>query len=384
MMSVTEIPLGLYIHIPWCVRKCPYCDFNSHLVKNEIPQTAYVARLLDDLSQEAQQVGHRQVQSIFIGGGTPSLMDPTSIEHLLIGIKNRVDLHPQAEITIEANPGTVDNARLAGFVQAGINRFSLGVQSFFAKHLQKLGRIHNRQQAIDAANIANTLPLTSFNLDLMHGLPAQTPAQALTDLQQAIILNAPHLSWYQLTIEPNTPFASQPPPLPDDEVLSDIEQQGLALLNQAGYQRYEVSAFAKPGHQSKHNSLYWRFGDYIGIGCGAHGKITHGDTGHIQRRVKVKHPRGYLDLTRTCIDQQWLVDPLDLPLEYFMNRLRLFEPIPKDEFRTHTGLDAKVMQAPFSRALDLGLLHETATHWQLTKTGARFLNQILKPLISQS
>lgn len=378
-MSYAIPPLSLYVHIPWCVRKCPYCDFNSHHLKGDIPEAAYVARLLDDLQADLPLNHGRALESIFIGGGTPSLLSPSALKTLLDGIKARIAYQDAIEITLEANPGTVDNARLHGFVEAGITRFSIGVQSFSPQHLEILGRIHNPTQAQDALRIASKLRLASFNIDLMHGLPEQTPEQALADLKQAIALNPPHLSWYQLTIEPNTAFASKPPVLPDDDLLSDIEHQGFSLLEDAGYNHYEVSAFAKAGHQSKHNSLYWRFGDYLGIGCGAHGKITCPKTGTIQRRVKIKHPRGYLDLTRTFLDQHWTIAPNDLALEYFMNRFRLFEPVPKAEFSLYTGLTSQSVHTHFARAIEQGLVQDSKTHWQLTPTGRRFLNQVLAP-----
>ncbi len=311
-------PLALYVHIPWCVQKCPYCDFNSHGLKQTIPETAYVSHLLDDLRHDAHFAQGRTISSIFIGGGTPSLFSPDAIARLLEGVKKIIPVSPDAEITLEANPGTVESEKFVGFQQAGVNRLSIGVQSFAADKLVSLGRIHDSQQAINAAGYARSAGLSSFNLDLMHGLPDQSLSQALSDLTIGIEQAPPHLSWYQLTIEPNTLFYSQPPELPDDDVLWDIQEQGHQLLTNAGYQQYEISGYAKPGSQCQHNLNYWRYGDYLGIGCGAHGKIT--TPNDIVRTVKVKHPKGYMDLTRQYIDKQHSVSEHERPFEYFMNR----------------------------------------------------------------
>lgn len=375
MTLLQKPPLGLYVHIPWCVQKCPYCDFNSHGVKQAIPESTYVTHLLDDLQQDAALVTGRPISSIFIGGGTPSLFSADAIAHLLHGIKQRVALTTDAEITLEANPGTLDESRFAGFQQAGVNRFSIGVQSFQTPQLQALGRIHDHHQAISAAQAVAKLPLKGFNLDLMHGLPAQTLSAALADLQQAIDLQPPHLSWYQLTIEPNTQFHSRPPILPEDEVLWDIQEQGQQQLAQAGYQQYEVSGYAKPGYQCQHNLNYWRFGDYLGIGCGAHGKITT-DT-DIFRTTKVKHPKGYMELTRPYIDKQWSVPVEDRPFEFMMNRLRLNEPCPMEDFSRYTGLPLSHIDALITEAETKGLLRVDAAQWQTTELGRRYLNSLL-------
>ena len=295
-MSKLQLPpLSLYVHIPWCVQKCPYCDFNSHALKHDIPEQAYIARLLDDLRADLDWVQGRELTSIFIGGGTPSLFSAQAIATLLDKIAQLIPLAKACEITLEANPGTFETERFAGFIDAGVNRLSVGVQSLNVEHLQTLGRIHDPEQARQAARHANHLSLTSFNLDLMHGLPDQTVAGAMHDLAGIIALNPPHISWYQLTIEPNTAFASRPPQLPVEDVLWEIQEEGHAQLVAAGYQQYEVSAYAKPGHQSTHNRNYWTFGDYLGIGCGAHSKITLPASGQIIRCEKTKHPKGYLD-----------------------------------------------------------------------------------------
>ena len=375
-------PLSLYIHIPWCVQKCPYCDFNSHAMKEAIPERAYISALLEDLRQDLHFVQGRSLHSIFIGGGTPSLMSPSAIKKLLEGVKALIPFKPNMEITLEANPGTVEAGRFAGFKAAGVNRISIGIQSFQPEKLARLGRIHDPEQARFAAQEAATVGLNSFNIDLMHGLPDQSVADALSDLEQAIALAPPHLSWYQLTIEPNTPFASRPPVLPEDDTLADIYEQGHELLLAHGYQQYEVSAYAKPGFEAQHNLNYWRFGDYLGIGCGAHGKITLPLENKLVRTVKVKHPKGYLEPNRPYMDHYSPIATQDLSLEYFMNRLRLFEPIPKAEFFQLTGQSSAQLQAPLAEALRLELLSEADTHWQVTPLGRRFLNRLLDLFIS--
>ena len=375
-------PLSLYIHIPWCVQKCPYCDFNSHALKEAIPEQAYIAALLEDLCQDLHFVQGRLLHSIFIGGGTPSLMSPAAIKELLAGVKALIPFKDQMEITLEANPGTVEAGRFAGFKDAGVNRISIGIQSFQPEKLTRLGRIHDPEQARFAAQEAASVGLNSFNIDLMHGLPDQSLTDALSDLEQAIELAPPHLSWYQLTIEPNTPFASRPPVLPEDDTLADIYEQGHALLLANGYQQYEVSAYAKPGFEAQHNLNYWRFGDYLGIGCGAHGKITLPLENKLVRTVKVKHPKGYLEPNRPYLDHYGPIAAQDLSLEYFMNRLRLFEAIPKSEFSQLTGQTQAQLQAPLAEALRLELLSETDHHWQVTPLGRRFLNRLLDLFIT--
>lgn len=373
-------PLSLYIHIPWCVQKCPYCDFNSHALKGEVPHQEYVDHLLADLDADLPLSGNRALSSIFIGGGTPSLLSAEGMQSLLDGVRARLPLSADAEITMEANPGTVEADRFSGYQRAGINRISIGVQSFSPEKLTRLGRIHGPEEAKRAARLAAGLGLRSFNLDLMHGLPDQTLEEALDDLRQAIALNPPHLSWYQLTIEPNTLFGSRPPVLPDDDALWDIFAQGHALLTAAGYQQYETSAYAKPGYQCQHNLNYWRFGDYLGIGCGAHGKITRAD-GRILRTVKTRHPRGYM--RGTYLDQRNEVQAEDLPFEFFMNRFRLLEPAPRSEFSAYTGLAESVVRPQIDAALAQGYLTETATHWQVTEHGKLFLNSLLEGFLTE-
>lgn len=379
-------PLSLYIHIPWCVQKCPYCDFNSHAVKQGIPEAEYIAHLLADLDQDLPLVQGRPLHSIFIGGGTPSTFSAEGIAAILNGVRARMKMPAGTEVTMEANPGTVEASRFAGYVAAGVTRFSIGVQSFQASQLQALGRIHNPAQARRAAELATQLRsegMMSFNLDLMHGLPQQDVSAALADLQQAIDLAPPHLSWYQLTIEPNTAFASRPPVLPEDEALWDIQEQGHALLTAAGYQQYETSAYSKAGYQCAHNLNYWRFGDYLGIGCGAHGKITlspdtQNSSGSIKRTVKIKHPKGYMDLSRGYLDSTTVVVAEDLPFEFFMNRFRLLEACPKADFTAYTGLPVETVAPALARAVQLGLVSETPQHWQITPQGVRYLNELLQ------
>ena len=371
-------PLSLYVHIPWCVQKCPYCDFNSHGLKSALPEKEYVAHLLDDLAQDAKRVDTRQVDTVFIGGGTPSLFSAQAMADIINGIKARVNLAENAEITMEANPGTVEAGKFLGFYEAGVNRISVGIQSFQPQHLQVLGRIHNSHQAENAVKQAHEAGLPTFNLDLMHGLPNQSVENALSDLNKGIALNPYHLSWYQLTIEPNTPFYSRPPELPDDDILWEIQQQGHQRLEAAGYAQYEISGYAKVGHQCRHNLNYWRFGDYLGIGCGAHGKITDVVNGTIHRTVKVKHPRGYMEISRPYIDNETQVEKHDVPFEFFMNRFRLVEPCPIEDYYALTG---QVLSDDVKKALEdaqrQGLLDITSTHWQVTAKGRRYLNSLL-------
>ncbi|WIG81614.1 radical SAM family heme chaperone HemW [Photobacterium damselae] len=377
-------PLSLYVHIPWCVQKCPYCDFNSHALKAEIPELDYIDALLDDLSTDLLayhlEHGERKLHSIFIGGGTPSLISPEEIARLLQGIEARIPFSDDIEITMEANPGTVEAGRFHAYQQAGVNRISIGIQSFQDEKLKRLGRIHGAQEAITAAKLAAEAGLNSFNIDLMHGLPDQSINDALADLAQAIGLNPPHLSWYQLTIEPNTLFYSQPPTLPDDDDLWDIFEQGHKMLTDAGYVQYEISGYSKPGKQCQHNLNYWRFGDYLGIGCGSHGKISF-DDGRIVRTVKVKHPRGYLNPEKAYLDQETVVANDERPFEFFMNRFRLLEACPKQDFVARTGLPLTHIQGAIDWALAQNYLTESDTHWQITEHGKLFLNDLLAAFV---
>lgn len=372
-------PLSLYIHIPWCVQKCPYCDFNSHALKQGLPEQEYIGHLLNDLEADLPLTSGREISTIFIGGGTPSLFSAEGMQQLLDGVRARIAVAADAEITMEANPGTVEADRFTGYQQAGINRISIGVQSFAADKLQRLGRIHGPQEAVRAAELATGLGLRSFNLDLMHGLPEQSLEEALADLRQAITLAPPHLSWYQLTIEPNTLFNSRPPVLPDEDMLWLIFSEGHKLLTEAGYEQYEISAYARPGYQCQHNLNYWRFGDYLGIGCGAHGKLSFTD-GRILRTVKTRHPKGYLQGRYTDNHSEVALD--DRPFEFFMNRFRLLEPAPRADFPRFTGLNEESIRPAIEQALRAGYIEETASHWQLTEHGKLFLNSLLELFIT--
>lgn len=375
-----HIPLALYVHVPWCVQKCPYCDFNSHTLKQSVPEKEYIAHLLADLDQDLKYVQGRALQSIFIGGGTPSLLSAEAILQLLQGIGKRIAFSPNIEITLEANPGTIETGRFAGFVQAGVTRISIGVQSFQTKHLKTLGRIHDNRQAFAAIKQANEVGLRTYNMDLMHGLPQQSIVEGLSDLETALSFAPPHLSWYQLTIEPNTQFASKPPVLPEDEVLWNIQERGHALLKAAGYDQYEVSAYAKPGQQCQHNLNYWQFGDYLGIGCGAHGKVTYNGT--IIRTEKIKHPRGYMDLQQDYLYRSNQVNDEDVPFEYFMNRLRLFAPFTLEDYEVHTlqPLPQQTLNV-IDRALESGFLIQSKRQITLTSQGQRYLNTLLAEFI---
>ncbi|UXN35296.1 radical SAM family heme chaperone HemW [Avibacterium paragallinarum] len=377
-------PLSLYIHIPWCVQKCPYCDFNSHAQKGNIPEQDYVQHLLADLRQDLERyqesITYRSLHSIFIGGGTPSLFSATAISQLLQGIEQQIPFEPEIEITLEANPGTAEASRFSGYVEAGVNRLSLGIQSFDDEKLQRLGRIHNSREAQSAVQMAKDSGFHRINLDLMHGLPEQTLPQALEDLRQAIALEPSHLSWYQLTIEPNTMFAYRPPTLPDDDDLWDIFEQGHQLLTTAGYQQYETSAYAKAGDQCQHNLNYWRFGDYLAIGCGAHGKLSF-TNGDIIRFSKTKHPKGYM--RGEYLYEEKPITLTDRPFEFFMNRFRLLEAFPKTEFQQLTGLSSDVIREPMNWAKRKKYVQETDRTWQITQQGKLFLNELLTEFLSE-
>ncbi|ENY6170531.1 radical SAM family heme chaperone HemW [Vibrio fluvialis] len=387
---LTPPALSLYVHIPWCVQKCPYCDFNSHALKADIPEEEYIDALLEDLDTDIERYqlagDPRLLHSIFIGGGTPSLISPDGIGRLLRGIEARIAFKPDIEITMEANPGTIEAERFAGYRHVGVTRISIGVQSFEPEKLTRLGRIHGREEAVNAAKLAHQIGLNSFNLDLMHGLPDQTLDQALADLDRAIELTPPHLSWYQLTIEPNTMFYFKPPTLPDDDALWDIFDLGHQKLTEAGYVQYEISGYSKPGYQCQHNLNYWRFGDYLGIGCGSHGKLSFAD-GRIVRTTKVKHPRGYLaayqNLAKPYLDSEQLVEDVDRPFEFFMNRFRLIEPCPKADFSATTGLPISVIQPTLDWAIEQGYLSDNDTHWQITEKGKLFLNDLLAAFMAE-
>ena len=378
-MPLKNPPLSLYIHTPWCVRKCPYCDFNSH-ERGELPEAAYLQALLKDLDQDLPLIRDRPVETVFIGGGTPSLLSGDFYQQLFQGIRQRLCLTDQAEITLEANPGTVEAGRFAGFREAGINRLSIGVQSFNNAHLQALGRIHDASTAIDAARQAREAGFTTFNLDIMHALPGQSRAQALDDLQQAIALQPTHLSWYELTIEPNTVFYRSPPDQPAPDSMADTEEAGFALLASEGFQRYEVSAFSLDGHACRHNLNYWQFGDYLGIGAGAHGKITDAARGTIHRYQKTRKPEDYLAHPEQARRQFQPVTEDDRLFESLMNGLRLVEGIRLQTVEDNTGLPAAQWIKNLGELRQQGLLEVTAQRLHCTDKGMHHLNGVLAKL----
>ncbi len=387
---LTPPALSLYVHIPWCVQKCPYCDFNSHAQKGEIPEQEYISALLEDLDTDIEKYrlhdSPRPLHSIFIGGGTPSLISAQGIETLLKEIERRIAFKADIEITMEANPGTIEAERFAGYRKAGVNRISIGVQSFEQQKLERLGRIHGQDEAVNAAHLAHKIGLNSFNLDLMHGLPDQSVEQALADLDKAIELNPPHLSWYQLTIEPNTLFYYKTPTLPDDDDLWDIFELGHQKLADAGYVQYEISGYSKAGYQCQHNLNYWRFGDYLGIGCGAAGKVSFAD-GRIVRTTKIKHPKGYLaayqNLTKPYLSDEQLVADEDRPFEFFMNRFRLMEPCPKQDFVATTGLSLASIKSTTDWAIEKGYLIDSELNWQITEKGKLFFNDLIEAFMPE-
>lgn len=374
-LKISSIPLGLYIHIPWCVKKCPYCDFNSHTLQNDLPEEAYIDRLIKDLVADVKLIDERPVSSIFFGGGTPSLFSPEILSKLLAAIAEIVWLTPNLEITLEANPGTVDQARFQGFREAGINRLSIGVQSFNSTHLKSLGRIHDSGAAINAAIAAKKSGYTNFNLDLMFGLPDQSIENAITDLKTAIDLNPPHISWYQLTIEPNTLFHYSKPVLPDDDRIADMQQQGQQLLKENNYHHYEISAYGKSGHECQHNLNYWLFGDYLGIGAGAHSKITDLNTQTITRLWKTKNPKNYLN-DENIVGGETIVNPAELPFEFMLNALRLQQAIPFKLYTDRTGLPTTTIEPILQEAAKKGLIHLTEETFQPTSQGYQFLNDL--------
>ncbi|WAM55642.1 radical SAM family heme chaperone HemW [Vreelandella venusta] len=377
-------PLSLYIHTPWCVRKCPYCDFNSHEPGNdELPEAAYLNALLNDLAGDLSLASEREIQTIFIGGGTPSLLSPAFYDQLFKEIRLRLPFSSTIEITLEANPGTTEQQRFIGYREAGINRLSLGVQSFRPEQLSALGRIHSGQEAVNAVRQAREAGFDNLNIDLMHGLPKQTPTQAMEDIEQALALEPEHLSWYQLTLEPNTAFFSHPPVLPEEEALWDIQEAGHQRLEQAGLRRYEISAYARAGQQSRHNINYWQFGDYLGIGAGAHGKLTTVDSQgqrHIERRWKTRQPEAYL---RRANDPRGFVagkQPIatqELPLEFAMNALRLTDGVTMDVWTAYTGQPQDVLLSRLQSAYEKGLLMEMPEKLRASPQGLLFLNELL-------
>lgn len=374
--AASSIPLSLYVHLPWCEKKCPYCDFNSHQ-RRSIPEDAYISVLLRDLDAELEAGARaRELVSVFIGGGTPSLFSVAAIARLLEGIRARAPLKPDAEITLEANPGSVERQRLAGYARAGVTRFSLGIQSFDDAGLRRLGRLHDRRAARAAIAAAGAAGASSYNLDLMHGLPGQTLAQGLSDVEQAVAARAPHLSWYQFTIEPNTRFYRQRPRLPEDTVLAAVEERGSRRLRDAGYQRYEISAWAKPGERCVHNLNYWRFGDYLAIGAGAHGKLSSAE-GDIVRYAKTRAPYDYLAPRGATRRQRRTLGTRDRIAEFTMNALRLADGFDSALFEARTDLPLDVLAEPLAELVDRGLLAREGSAVRATELGWRFLDEVL-------
>lgn len=374
-------PLALYIHIPWCVRKCPYCDFNSHTASPVLPEQEYVDALLADLDQDLHAVYGRELTSIFFGGGTPSLFSAEALGRLLEGVEQRIPFADDIEITLEANPGTFEQEKFVAYRKLGINRLSIGIQSFQQAKLEALGRIHNGDEAVRAAGMARQAGFDNFNLDLMHGLPDQSLDDALSDLRQAIELKPTHISWYQLTLEPNTVFWNQPPVLPEDDTLWDIQEAGQALLAEYGYAQYEVSAYAQTGRPARHNLNYWSFGDFIGIGAGAHGKLSHPD-GRIVRTWKTRLPKDYLNPAKSFQAGEKSLTNDEMPFEFLMNALRLTAGVESRLYPERTGLSLESLAEGRAAAEQSGLLQVEPSRLAATERGQLFLNDLLQQFLN--
>ncbi len=390
-------PLSLYIHVPWCIRKCPYCDFNSHQANQDIPEADYVAALRFDLQQDRLLAQGRKLTSIFFGGGTPSMLSAQAIGQILQDAENIIGFEPDIEITLEANPGTFEQEKFSGFRTAGVNRLSIGIQSFNNQQLTLLGRVHGRDEALRAVDVARAAGFNNINLDLMHGLPEQSVAAAKADLQQAIALAPEHISWYQLTIEQNTAFYSAPPLLPEEDILADIQDAGIELLAAAGFSQYEISAYAQPGKRARHNLNYWEFGDYLGTGAGAHGKISFPLENKILRLWKTRLPKHYLDAatsqkisTNLGGHQNVFGGGSDilhmdaLPLEFMMNALRLSSGVPQEFFHERTGLDWHTVAPTWQQLTGQGLVESAQGYIRPTALGRRFLNRVLQAFMAES
>jgi oxygen-independent coproporphyrinogen-3 oxidase len=378
---LTQPPLSLYVHLPWCVRKCPYCDFNSHELKTDLPADEYIRALLTDLEYDLPLVWGRPVVSIFLGGGTPSLFNASQIEALLIGIRRLLTVRPDAEITMEANPGTTEYDAFSAYRDAGINRFSIGAQTFDDNALARIGRIHGSSEIFQAVESLHAAGIPNFNIDLMFGLPGQSVADAARDIELGVAAQPAHVSHYQLTLEPNTLFAANPPALPNDDLSWDMQQQAADQLEKAGFRQYEVSAWAKSGMACDHNLNYWRFGDYLGIGAGAHGKITQASTGEIKRIAKHRHPGHYLSSisTRTFVAEEHVLDSQARAFEFFLNQLRLRDGVIERDFTARTGLAWNEVASAVSAAESKGLLTwsgpESDRRLTPTPLGWRFVNE---------
>ena len=373
------VPLALYVHMPWCVRKCPYCDFNSHQLKSARPDESYIDALIRDFDAELPLIAGRRVDTVFFGGGTPSLFGPEDFSRLLAALRQRVEFAVDAEITMEANPGTIERGRFAGYREAGINRVSLGAQTFAPRALERLGRIHSAEDTHRAVAELRTAGIHNFNLDLMYGLPEQTVEEAIADVRSACALEPTHLSHYQLTLEPGTVFHSRPPPLPDDEAAWQMQTDCQTLLLAAGYVQYEVSAYARAGFQCRHNLNYWLFGDYVGIGAGAHGKLSLELPGRILRTNKPKQPREFharLASGATVIGERRFIDLAELAFEFMLNALRLNSGFSARHFEARTGLKASAYHGAMEKCEARGLVHPSDEGWQPTELGRRFLNDL--------
>ena len=374
-------PLTLYVHLPWCVRKCPYCDFNSHQARGELPFDAYVDALLADLDHDLPLAWGRPVHAVFFGGGTPSLFPPAAIDRFLQGASSRLRFMPGLEVTLETNPGTAEHGRFPDYLAAGVNRLSFGIQSFDDGCLERLGRIHDSAQAEAAVKLAQDAGFDNLNLDLMYALPGQDLAMAVRDVERAIALEPAHISHYQLTLEPNTLFAARPPSgIPDDDLAWDMQERCQALLAAADYRHYEISAYARPGRQCAHNLNYWRYGDYLGIGAGAHGKLTLGAEQAIVRRWKLKHPTAWLSAagTEAGIGGDERVQPGQRPFEYMLNVLRLEEGFRLDDFEARCGLGRESIARPLAEAMRQGWLREQDGRILKTALGGRFVNDVME------
>jgi len=370
--------LALYVHLPWCVRKCPYCDFNSHALKTASPDGAYIDALVRDLDADLPLVARRRIDSVFFGGGTRSLFPPHEFARLLAALRSRIEFAADVEITLEANPGTIERGRFMGYREAGINRVSLGAQSFSPRALERLGRIHTADDTHRAVEELRAAGIGNFNLDLMYALPDQTLEEAVSDVRTACALGPSHLSYYQLTLEPGTVFHAMPPALPDDETAWQIQCAGQALLEAAGYRQYEVSAYARAGYQCRHNLNYWSFGDYVGLGAGAHGKLSLGLPDRILRTAKAKQPREFQDATQRSEvggERHW-VPIADIPFEFMLNALRLNAGFTRQCYEVRTGLSVASFAAPMEASRQRGLVHVTDMEYKPTELGRRFLNDL--------
>ncbi|MEO8063729.1 MAG: radical SAM family heme chaperone HemW [Pseudomonadota bacterium] len=375
-------PLALYAHFPWCVQKCPYCDFNSHALRDELPEQRYLDALIRDFDAQLPAIAGRALSSIFLGGGTPSLFSPASIGRLIGHAKSQLGFADGAEVTLEANPGTIERGRFAEYRAAGVTRVSLGAQSFDPRQLKLLGRIHSADETRRAAEELHAAGLANFNLDLMYALPGQTGEEAEADLRAALALDPAHLSQYHLTIEPGTLFAAAPPVQPADDIVDDMLDRSLSTLTQAGFEQYEVSGYARGSKRCEHNLNYWMFGDYLGIGAGAHGKITHPGRQLIERTQRMREPRRYLaeepgSLTRKPIAAR------DLPFEFAMNAFRLVDGFADELFESRTGLDIVVLEEALGGLVARGLVQREPGRWAATPKGFRFLNDILVELLPE-